>query len=104
MGKPGNQGNALQSRPSVATQDRNFASYQVSTDNLCLLTRGFFLQIKTYVRTRFILFDAARWSKPFLMACSILLMFSRSTALAQESFSSTTHGSSLPDAPQPQQA
>jgi hypothetical protein len=51
------------------------------------------------------LFDAARWSKLFLMACSILLMFSgltRSTALAQE-FSSTTHGSSLPDAPQPQQ-
>ena len=50
--------------------------------------------------------DAARWSKRFLVACSILLMFSgltRSTALAQESFSSTTHDSSLPDAPQPQQ-
>jgi hypothetical protein len=52
------------------------------------------------------LFDAARWSKPFLVASSILLMFAgltRSIALAQESFSSTTLGSSLPDAPQPQQ-
>jgi hypothetical protein len=52
------------------------------------------------------LFNAARWSKPFLVAYSILLMFSgfmRSTALAQESFSSATLGSSLPDAPQPQQ-
>jgi len=53
-----------------------------------------------------LLIDAARWSKPFLVAYSILLMFSgltRSPALAQESFNSTIPGSSLPDAPQPQQ-
>ncbi len=52
-----------------------------------------------------LLFDAARWSKPFLVTYSILLIFSgltRSTALAQESFA--THGPSLPDSPQPQQA
>ena len=43
-------------------------------------------------------FDVVRWSKPFLIAASILLIFSgltRSTAFAQESFSS----GDLPDAP-----
>src|SRR5215813_13790118 len=52
------------------------------------------------------LFDVARWSKPFLVAGSILLIFStltRSTALAQVSFNSTTHDTALPDAPQPTQ-
>jgi len=52
------------------------------------------------------LFHAARWSKPFLVASSILLIFSsltRSTALAQEGFSSTTQDGALSDAPQPAQ-
>lgn len=51
-----------------------------------------------------LLFDFARWSKPFLVAGSIVLIFSslaRSSALPQESFSSTTHTAALPDAPQP---
>src|SRR5438105_7739734 len=51
-----------------------------------------------------LLFDFARWSKPFLVAGSILLIFSslaRSSALAQEIFSSTAHTAALPDAPQP---
>ena len=50
--------------------------------------------------------NAARWSKPFLVASSILLIFSgltRSTALAQEGFSSTTQDGALSDAPQPAQ-
>ncbi len=54
-----------------------------------------------------LLFDFARWSKPFLVAGSILLIFSslaRSSALAQEIFSSTAHTAALPDAPQPAQA
>jgi len=53
-----------------------------------------------------LLFDVVRWSKPFLLAGSILLLFpslTRSTALAQESFSPTLHDSALPDAPQPVQ-
>jgi hypothetical protein len=53
-----------------------------------------------------LLFDFARWSKPFLVAGSILLIFSslaRSSALAQEIFSSTAHTAALPDAPQPAQ-
>jgi hypothetical protein len=53
-----------------------------------------------------LLFDFARWSKPFLVAGSILLIFSslaRSSALAQEIFSSTAHTAVLPDAPQPAQ-
>jgi len=52
------------------------------------------------------LFNAARWSKPFLVASSILLIFSsltRSAALAQEGFSSTTQDGALSDAPQPAQ-
>jgi Carboxypeptidase regulatory-like domain len=52
------------------------------------------------------LFRAARWSKPFLVASSILLIFcnlTRSTALAQEGFSSTTQDGALSDAPQPAQ-
>jgi hypothetical protein len=52
------------------------------------------------------LFDIARWSKQFVVAGSILLTFSslaRPTALAQESFSSTAHDVTLPDAPQPAQ-
>ena len=52
------------------------------------------------------MFDIARWSKPFVVAGYILLIFSslaRSTALAQESFSSTAHHDTLPDAPQPAQ-
>jgi hypothetical protein len=52
------------------------------------------------------LFDFARWSKPFLLAGSILLIFSssaNSTALAQESFSSNARDGALPDAPQPAQ-
>ena len=52
------------------------------------------------------MFNAARWSKPFLVASSILLIFSsltRSTALAQEGFSSTPQDSALSDAPQPAQ-
>ena len=53
-----------------------------------------------------LLFDFARWSKPFLVAGSIVLIFSslaRSSALAQEIFSSTAHTAALPDAPQPAQ-
>jgi hypothetical protein len=52
------------------------------------------------------LFDAVRWSKPFLVACFILVVFSgmtRSTALAQENCASTTQADALPDAPQPAQ-
>jgi Carboxypeptidase regulatory-like domain len=52
------------------------------------------------------MFNAARWSKPFLVASSILLIFSsltRSTALAQEGFSSTTQDGALSEAPQPAQ-
>ena len=51
-----------------------------------------------------LLFDFARWLKPFLVAGSIVLIFSslaRSSALAQEIFSSTAHTAALPDAPQP---
>ena len=47
--------------------------------------------------------NAARWSKLFLVASSILLIFpsmTRSTALAQEGFSSTTQDGALSDAPQ----
>jgi len=47
-----------------------------------------------------------RWSKSFLVVCSISLIFSgltRSTALAQESRRSITDDSFLPDAPRPQQ-
>jgi len=50
------------------------------------------------------LFFAARWSKPFLLA--LLLIFSSlmsSTALAQQNLASTGD-STLPDAPEPQQA
>ena len=50
--------------------------------------------------------NAARWSKLFLVASSILLIFpslTRSTALAQEGFSSTTQDGALSDAPQPAQ-
>jgi hypothetical protein len=52
------------------------------------------------------LFDVGRCSKAFLMGISILLFYSsltRSAALAQESSSSTTHESALPEAPQPVQ-
>lgn len=52
------------------------------------------------------MFNAARWSKPFLVASSIVLIFSsltRSTALAQAGFSSTTQDGVLSDAPQPAQ-
>jgi hypothetical protein len=52
------------------------------------------------------LFDAARWSKPFLVACFSLVVFSgitRSTALAQACFSSTTQDGALADASQPAQ-
>jgi Carboxypeptidase regulatory-like domain len=52
------------------------------------------------------LFGAVRWSKPFLVASSILLMLSGSmcsTALAQQSSSSTAQDGALPDAPQPAQ-
>ena len=52
------------------------------------------------------MFNAARWSKPFLVASSILLIFSSltcSTALAQQGFSSTTQDGALSDAPQPAQ-
>lgn len=47
------------------------------------------------------------WSKPFVVASSILLMLcgvTRSTALAQKSFSATIHDSALPDPAQSQQA
>jgi len=53
-----------------------------------------------------LLFDLARWSKPFLVAGSILLIFfslANSTALAQESFSSTAYDGALPETPQPSQ-
>ncbi len=49
-----------------------------------------------------LLFDLARWSKPFLVAGSILLIFfslANSTALAQESFSSTAYDVALPETP-----
>jgi len=63
--------------------------------------------VLTYWRGQVVLlFDVVRWSKPFLVAGSILLLFpslTRSTALAQESFSPTLHDSALPDAPQPAQ-
>jgi hypothetical protein len=52
------------------------------------------------------LFGFARWSKPFLLAGSILLIFfssADSKALAQESVSSNAHDGALPDAPQPAQ-
>jgi hypothetical protein len=54
-----------------------------------------------------LLFHLARWSKPFLVAGSILLIFSSlapSTALAQESFSSTAQDGTLPAVPQSAQA
>ena len=50
--------------------------------------------------------NAARWSKLFLVASSILVIFSgltRSTALGQEGFSSTTQDGALSEAPQPSQ-
>ena len=53
-----------------------------------------------------LLFDLARWSKPFLVAGSILLIFfslANSTALAQESLSSTAYDGALPETPQPSQ-
>jgi hypothetical protein len=75
--------------------------------NLRLLARYLFCGSKTYVRDKVhLLFDAARWSKPFLVVCFISLIFNgltRSTALAQESLRSTTDDSFLPDAPRPQQ-
>jgi len=52
------------------------------------------------------LFNAAQWSKPFLVAGSILLIFSsltRSTALAQEGVSSTTQDGARSHAEQPPQ-
>jgi hypothetical protein len=52
------------------------------------------------------IFCITRWSKPFVVAGSILLIFSSvacSTALAQNSSRSTAHDDSLPDAPQPAQ-
>ena len=52
------------------------------------------------------MFNAARWSKPFLVASSILLIFSSltcSTAFAQEGFSSTTQDGVLSEAPRPAQ-
>ncbi len=51
-------------------------------------------------------FDAAGWPKAFLVACSVLFMFSgltSSAAVAQGGFGSTPQGSSHPDAPEPQQ-
>jgi len=53
-----------------------------------------------------LIFCIARWSKPFVVARSILLIFSSvacSTALAQNSSRLTAHDGSLPDAPQPAQ-
>jgi hypothetical protein len=47
-----------------------------------------------------------QWSKPFLVACFTLVVFSgmmRSTALAQENCTSTSQADALPDAPQPAQ-
>jgi hypothetical protein len=55
---------------------------------------------------RSLLFDLARWSKPFLVAGSSLLIFfslAYSTALAQESFSSTAYEAALPQTLQPSQ-
>ena len=52
------------------------------------------------------MFRIPQWSKVFVVAGSILLILSSlacSTALAQNTFSSTAHDGSLPDAPQPQQ-
>lgn len=52
------------------------------------------------------MFAIARWSKRFLVAGSMLLIFSSltfPTALAQESSSSIAHDDALPDAPQPAQ-
>jgi Carboxypeptidase regulatory-like domain len=52
------------------------------------------------------LFDVGRWSNPVLVAGSILLIFfslTRSAALAQDSFSTTAHDSTLPNAPEPAQ-
>ena len=52
------------------------------------------------------LVNVALWSKPFVLAGSILLIFSSlagSTALAQNRFSLTAHRNALPDAPQPAQ-
>jgi hypothetical protein len=50
--------------------------------------------------------NIALWSKPFVLAGSILLIFSSlagAAALAQDSFSLTSHHDALPDAPQPAQ-
>src|SRR5258707_2543789 len=52
------------------------------------------------------MFHIAEWSKPFVVAGSVLLIVSSLaplTALAQESFTSTAHHRALPDAPQPVQ-
>jgi hypothetical protein len=49
-----------------------------------------------------LLFDRARWSKSFLVAGSILLIFAslaNSTALAQESLSSSAYDGAFPDHP-----
>ena len=75
--------------------------------NLRQLTRIASCGPKTYEETRFtLLFDATRWSKPFLVVCSVSLIFTgltRSTAVAQETIRSITDDSFLPDAPRPQQ-
>jgi hypothetical protein len=50
------------------------------------------------------LFNAAGWSKPFLVASSIfLIFFSFTRSTAQEGISSTTRDGALSDAPQPAQ-
>jgi hypothetical protein len=91
----------------VATQDRNFASYRIITDKSPPADTLSLPQIKNLRRDKVhLLFDAARWSKPFLVVCFISLIFNgltRSTALAQESLRSTTDDSFLPDALRPQQ-
>ena len=57
------------------------------------------------LRAHRVTFHIPRWAKLLVVAGSILLIFSslaRSTALAQNTFSSTAHDGALPDAPQPQ--
>src|SRR6201981_3619970 len=77
--------------PTLAvTLERNFASIGLN-------------QVQTRLGS---LFDVGRWSKTYLIDTSILLFHSSltpSAALAQESSSSTTHESALPEAPQPAQ-
>jgi len=53
-----------------------------------------------------LIIDCPHGMKPFVVAGAILLIFfslARSTALAQESFSSSAHDGALPGAPQPAQ-